>query len=39
MIFGLEKELIDKETFKINIFTNDSQKYSVDILIIDKKLR
>ena len=39
MIFGLEDELIDKETFKIDILTDDSQKYSVDILIIDKKLR
>ena len=39
MVFGLEKELIDKETFKINILTNDSKTYSVDILIIDKKLR
>ena len=39
MIFGLEDELIDKETFKIDILTDDSQRYSVDILIIDKKLR
>lgn len=39
MVFGLNKELEDKETFEIDIQTDDLKKYKINVMVLDKKLR
>ena len=39
MVFGLKEKLVDKKIFEIEILTDDSNTYVVEILVIDKRLR